>query len=337
MGLVAEPRLRPCHELWGEAIMSSELPALEEVQDAICTPYLPDGRWGVFHPSGEPIESALDRRGPEKGLIGQVAELDTTTSNFLGGEFIYGGRFNNHYGHFLVETVPRLWSISREGLLGRRIVMHNLKPGTAFTYPFAAAIFSSLGLTADDFVSIESATQFEHLAIPAVSYRQQAYAYHVFRDTCLFVGKTLLNNRLLAPCERPTYLSKTRLKGGVGHIVNEPEIESEFARNGVEIIYPEQLTLAEQILLFATRSHIFGTSGSAFHTSIFAPTNGKHIILNPTLSMNSNYALFDMLSGANAHYYWARGTTTLRDGGSFLTARSVPEPAEVVRALLGHL
>ncbi len=56
---------------------------------------------------------------------------------------------------------------------------------------------------------------------------------------------------------------------------NEPEIEERAQAAGYRVVYPETLSLAEQLKAFGAASHIFGPSGSGMLNTAFARTGAK--------------------------------------------------------------
>jgi capsular polysaccharide biosynthesis protein len=81
-------------------------------------------------------------------------------------------------------------------------------------------------------------------------------------------------------------------------------LESALQESGVDVVYPEEMTLFDQILLWNTRRTIIGCWGSAFHGMFFS-LNARDlgqktfIIYN---SVHSHYFAIDRLVGMNGHY-----------------------------------
>ncbi|MDR3049818.1 MAG: glycosyltransferase 61 family protein [Elusimicrobiota bacterium] len=70
-------------------------------------------------------------------------------------------------------------------------------------------------------------------------------------------------------------MSRTKLSGSK-FVIGEKEIEKIFKNNGFKIIYPEQLTIRQQIGLMKNCKHLAGIVGTALHLSLFAK-NGIEI------------------------------------------------------------
>ena len=66
------------------------------------------------------------------------------------------------------------------------------------------------------------------------------------------------------------YLSREKLAWKRDDVINEAELVEALTNAGVTVIYPERLSIPEQVAIFRRAKIIFGQCGSAFHTSFFA-------------------------------------------------------------------
>ena len=286
------------------------------------------------------MDWAVDFRGVERGTNTQLQLTQDSMraeETALDSCYIYGGRVHSHYGHFIINTLPRLWPLAVGRQPDLKILCHDsATPESWFTVPFIATILKALGLTPDNFVVFTRPTRLRRVIVPQTSLGEQTHGYYCFRALCHRISMMIGggNERV----ERtPVYLSKTKLAGGVGRIRNEFELEAALHKSGVEILYPELLTISEQIALFAQPRVIMGTTGSAFHSSIFSPPRSKIICLNQIHNVNSNFAIIDRLNGNTSEYYYQKNTTVTNDSASgFLTEFVLPDPNAAASDLL-HL
>ena len=77
--------------------------------------------------------------------------------------------------------------------------------------------------------------------------------------------KRLYVSRALSGLARPRYRSMS----------NEVEVENRLRAAGFEIVYPETLTLVEQIRVFSSATHILGPSGSGMFNTMFSPRGAR--------------------------------------------------------------
>lgn len=331
--------------MWGTATVYDSDPPVDREKDVYYLPWTPDGVWGLFNKHDRPVWPAVDFRLPTHELHGQRLVSYTTHTRVIEAAprdaYVYGGRFHPHFGHFLVECLPRYWTLADGGgprsLLrprGPKFVLHSTASADFFSgFPFARQIFSALGLTGDNFIFFDRPVRIPEIMVPSVSLQQQAFASRAFARLCHAVGRGLLGGLTPIRDDRPVWLSKSRLAGGVRRYADELEMEAIFKREGVEIVYPETLSLADQVALFMSRPRILGTLGSAFHVSIFAPPGSRMIMLSSGPVLNSNYMLLDNLNNNKAEYWYAPGTTEA-PGERFMLDVKLPDPVATAHALL---
>ena len=82
-----------------------------EVQNATILPLkhfdsddVSQGRGGVV----DSVDGYIGLSGVEGRIFGRY-EYDINSCDYIDSEIVYGGYLTNHWGHFLIESVPRLW------------------------------------------------------------------------------------------------------------------------------------------------------------------------------------------------------------------------------------
>ncbi|ACL60304.1 glycosyltransferase 61 family protein [Methylobacterium nodulans] len=313
-------RLRRCRELWGESTLVEARPALRIIEDAIYAPPDGAGRWGVFA-GGQRIAGAGD--GTSASLPPPEPAPEAT--------YLFVGALAPHYGHFIVDTLARLWPLLVwEGPRPRLLAFTPVPAGGA---DYAAAILGQLGVRPEDVSCFYQPMRLPRLLVPDPAFKEQAFVHRVFGDLCRAVGRSFWDGERL---ERPVYLSKTRLSSGIARIANEEAIVEELDRRGVEIVSPETLPFADQVRLFSTHRIVMGSTGSAFHTSAFAAPGRRLIGLNWMPRLHANFALIDGVSGHAAKYYFPVGTRYAAEGDTFHFGWLVRDPKQVAAELLAR-
>ena len=107
---------------------------------------------------------------------------------------------------------------------------------------------------------VESPVWFEHLIIPDAGYKIQKYFHPAHAEFLAVVPHEPVPGRKL-------WLSRSKLP----FLQNKsmPAVESRLADLGWTIIYPETLSISEQMANIATSERIAGEQGSALHSIIF--------------------------------------------------------------------
>ncbi len=324
-----------CERVNGDEFILRERPTTVEVEDAVMLPvtrgswYDSDHGWGVYK-DGRLVSEAAYRRGPGDMLVGQAAENHTQPVAVAPDDtYVYGGTVQPHIGHFLLSTLSWFWTDRRDA----KIVLHGYVPAAAlFTLPFVQQIFGALGLTPDHFVHFDQPTRIRRLIVPAPSFIERRLAHTVFGELCTGIGETLLAGR---PRQSgpPVYLSKERLAAGIWRIGNEAALSERLAAAGVETIFPETLSLAEQIDLFRSRT-VIGTMSSALHLSLFSPEPANMIALGRENLIESNFHLIDRLKNHRSRYFYPTAQVNLGYGASGLLTCDLTDPVGVAEDLL---
>jgi len=332
--------LRPCEGTWGECEVFADDPSVSLASDIIYVPFNLNQVWGIFNHDGTPVMDTVDRHGPDANTDGQVliAEQVVLQDCAISPErsYVYGGVISLHYGHFIVNSLSRLWHHSRQCNASLRVLFHGPgNPDIWFERPFLREMFAAIGIARENVIAFDRPTKISLLEIPHPSFQEQHYISKAFTELCNRIGRHIIEGMDMSRNDRPVYLSKTAMTSGVGRVVNEIVIENVLRSAGVEIFYPETLRLSDQIRIFSERSTVVGITGSSLHTSAFIPPYGRIIALSPTDRPNSNFALLDAANGTRSEYYYAHGTRVVADGKDrFLTNLELCNPEAIARDLL---
>lgn len=329
--------LQRCTILWGSADIHDDDPQVRVVDNCAYLPYSHGGVWGLFSSDGRPVLEAIDfREGvhvPGDQRLPDGDRIDVAAAEGSDTTYIYVGRINFHYGHFLVNTLPRFWNISKIKTPNTKILYHGpMSVEQIFSTPYVNTIFSMLGLAPRDFVRFASPTKIKHVVVPKTSFEEQRAGFATYKALCNDIGRRISHNKGLSENIETLYFSKTRLKSAVGIITNEIEVEEYMREKGARIVYPELLSFEEQLSLMSAADNIIASAGSFLHTSIFcSPRNIT--CLNVTEQINSNYTIIDRLNQNSAGYYYPTAMQVLPQQEGYLTARYLPDARAVAERL----
>lgn len=324
--------LRRCRVVWGTAERIAALPRLRTIADATYVPAQPDGRWGLFGPDGASIEAG---GGAEDETGNQArAFLPGPIETAPDGAYLYVGPMVTHFGHFLLGTVSRLWPLLASGAPRPRLVCHSLGPrGDWEALDAVTQVLARFDLPAADVISFDRPTRLPRVTVPDASLKEQAFAHAVYGDLARAIGRPFWEAATADTVSRPVYLSKARLASGISRMRNEDALCDALARRGVDIVFPETLSFGEQVRLLAERRIVLGTTGSAFHASVFSAPGRRIVGLNWAPHINANFTLTDVLNGNLARYYHPVGTRSAPAAG-FHFDWAVPDADAVASELL---
>ena len=207
---------------------------------------------GVFNASEELIESSLHEKGDFKNV-----PVYTKPVKRMHGTFIYAGLLqNSHFGHFLIESLSRLWPSHNLKIDGVVFISREQSETVA---PFVDSVFKKLGL--DNYQVCLESTEFESLIIPsqlAMEERGYVMGYPQIRN---FFSKLVVE----AKSFDKVYVSRSSLKRDEGGFLGEAILEKNLQNEGYHIVHPQNLTIDEQLKVYSNAQKIVFSDGSAFH------------------------------------------------------------------------
>ncbi|MGU3661031.1 glycosyltransferase family 61 protein [Methylobacterium fujisawaense] len=190
---------------------------------------------------------------------------------------IYLGHLMGHYGHFITETISTFWALPNWQF--SRVAFHKFLFGSQLK-DFMTPFFESHGVLTTDIYMIDRPTRFSNLLVPqrtfsinSFSHLQHAETARRVRDHVVRSQKGELTQR------RRIFLSRTRLPKDERSVSNARDIELIFREFGFDIIHPQELSIDEQIGLYAGATVLAGYSGSALHNCLFLSPNSLVIEL----------------------------------------------------------
>lgn len=226
---------------------------------------LKDRLSGVFADGNLLPESRLLRHGE---VI--IDKADYCPSPVYGGKCaIYGGYLFGHYGHFVLESLSRLWAIQS---LGKYPIVFASRINSLRSWQ--REIFNILGV--ENVIIIKKPTCFDELIVPSPGFQMadfftSKHARYLEKQECKVTKRKKL------------WLSRSSFRKKIHHadIVNESDIEHHLSNKGWEIIHPQNYDISEQLLILSEANSIAGIAGSAFHTLLFLKDyQGKVDIIN---------------------------------------------------------
>jgi hypothetical protein len=338
--------LLDCTEIHGRTVLHAHLPECGAFEDVIYMPVAgqaPElGRsYGLYRLDGALIEPAGRFRGPGRELagpaLGTAQRLLDIARQYEAPGLVYLGSFTSHYGHFLIDTLCRLWALRL--LPGQRvkILYHGIEtPEQIFGIRFAAEVFGALGFTAADFVKFDEPVLVRRVVVAAPAFEELSFSHSVFGAFLNEIGA-----KICGPAgpvdDRPVYLTKMHVRTGISHYVNEEEFAARLDRAGVEIIAPERLGLRAQIEVFRSRRTVTGLIGSAFHTAGFMPFR-KMLILNYGRLLWSNQVLLDQANGGRSDFVFdAEESVNEGPNGAFGNNFRMADPVRLAEDFLRRM
>ncbi|MEO0372627.1 MAG: glycosyltransferase family 61 protein [Pseudomonadota bacterium] len=259
-------------------ISSKELPPahVERLQNALVLPIVKGSSMacGVVRNDGRFCQ--MSRSLMSGARLSAVPDYDPTAfADIQPGRWLYAGIGRHHFGHFLVETLIRLWAAGyyRDELDGIVIVPNR---GMDFSNAIHRRFGPFLALLTDGLVAHlpSHPTRYETLLLPSPGFGPLNWisGTPIFRREI----RARVAAKLRPEGESKLYISRTQLGKGDKLVNQEARIEDAMRKAGYDIFYPEQHTIAQQLSRYMAATTIVGAEGSAFHLAPFAmPIGGR--------------------------------------------------------------
>lgn len=252
-------------------------------------------------------------------------------AKFVSGKSIYLGNYTGHFGHFLLESLSRVWALRQInapfGGYDNFIFHPFLHKSPAIKKFLPAKIsFDCFGIQQDKTIIINEPLRFESLTVPSSLFHINQNAHpdmaFIYKDIYEYCKSTKPStfNRLFNLLRHENgnfdhlYLSRRKTKG-YRPMANEKDVERIFLSSGFRIIHPEKCSFEQLVCMFQKSCVIAGIEGSGLHNSVFMRPH-QHVISIGTLREPSgnilNQQLCDALSNVQTHHIPFLGVTNYR-------------------------
>jgi capsular polysaccharide biosynthesis protein len=186
----------------------------------------------------------------------------------LTGTWLWAGMLFDHFGHFLVEGVSRLWGLSSdEGRAVDGVLFVPTRPRRqGGLLDFQRATLEAFDVTVPVRV-VDAPTRVERLVVPGQGLglgdmivgtpEMRAHARVHFGRTVVPRGPSRL------------FVARTAIASNGGALIGETVLARHLARQGYEVFEPERHDVAIQIARYKAARQIVVTDGSAAHLLAF--------------------------------------------------------------------
>ena len=215
---------------------------------------------GSFCPESATWRGSRPMMTPPEGPVVAARKLE--------GRHLYGGQLWAHFGHFMAESLSRLWALDHLKRKPESIVFLPKRPGRSGRLKaYQREFFKLLGIDIPVRV-LDQPTEVERLIVPGQGFGlgEIAAGTESFRS---FFSRNFATD-IAADGPADIYLSRSLLGGLEGSVVLEPLLEHNLEGEGYTIFHPQRHSLAEQVARYRAARRIIGLDGSAFHLFAFA-------------------------------------------------------------------
>mgnify|MGYP005829623403 FL=1 len=248
----------------------------------------------LYHHGRHVPEGALYRNGSiYRGNAAQAPSAVNRTQ----GRHLWGGPLFSHFGHFLTESLSRLWAVRDSGV--QSIVFSPKDPGRKRQDRLPDhqdLLLKCLHIDLPVRI-VHEPEEFEDLLIagPGFGLGPMAAGTPEFREflRAIAVPSDMTGRKRL-------YLSRSALPEKAGSILAERHLEQLLERQGFKIYHPQQHSITEQFATFRAARQIIGPDGSAFHLAGFVTDPGQSFTIIKRRSAPDHANIVDQLVAMGA-------------------------------------
>ena len=281
------------------------------IQDGYILPYCymsTDG--GIFDSEGCYVQGSnytdINSQNINLSSLAEKCGMSVSEAVHKHETVIFIGMGRKVWGHFITDSMRLLWFLRskeyRENFANCPLILFDSKyfelKGNWLR------MFEILGINTSLVTPITELTKYDKIILPDECFFFSEGAYH-FTSEYIEITDAVRNFAIAhsKPAHaKKIYYSCTKLRGGTSTAYGEDKLEKYFISKGYEIIYPEKLSLDEQLNALVHCESFASTIGSCSHNSIFLRDNTE-VILIPRANYLTEYQLaIDQVHQQNIHY-----------------------------------
>ena len=230
---------------------------------------------GVFDSGLNAIKSAEVRWDNFLLFKQKWCDIDKSNIEYVDKEVIYLGQTPGHFGHFLINTLDRAWPLTIDKYKDMSVVIVK----TYYNNESYYSLLEYLGVKKENIIILDKTAQFKSVLVPQRSFKHKEIISQQFSDTFEKIARNITKSY---PYDK-IYVSRTNfvnINNSGNVLFGEKQIENIFRQNGYHVIYPETLTIAEQIAYMKNCRCLAGVAGTALHLALFMQDCGEVIQIN---------------------------------------------------------
>ena len=275
---------------------------------------------GGFTESGEPVSAFFQRRGMqtarklyEKGYVEKADVINEPV--------VYLGQIRNHWGNFLFDSITRLWFVRDKTKAYKYVFLKtNIEVGEIHENCFR--FLELFGISKEQIYLIEKPTWLLEVIVPNLDLCPFDNWHKEYLDTI----QTVVNRATVFPdlTYDKVYFTRAKFAKKYKSDFGNELICDFFRINGFQIIYPEELTLDEQISVVNQCKVFASVCGAGAHNLIFSKNSPQTILVKRMDGYQEHQWFFDEMAGVEPVVYIDaytepfKGMYTTTMGGPYL-------------------
>ena len=261
-------------------ILPLKKPCINKYDNAVIVP-INDSDYkynGVFDKDGNYVHYTGKRKlgKAHNNIVPQYKKINTEYINL---RVQYLGYFNFHFGHMIVDSSIRMWSIGKCQDIDKYVCIadENTLPD------YYIDLLEAQGIKIENIMVLNNATRFREVLVPDCSYVMYEYTSDYFKvpfDKLIKYQMDKFQNSNLEYYEKIYFSRKKFVKNNKLYQYGEETIEKLFENNGFQILYPEELGIGKTIYYLQNCKVLATGVGTQAHNIIFAHDDIEVYIIN---------------------------------------------------------
>jgi capsular polysaccharide biosynthesis protein len=281
--------------------------ALREYTDALCAPHqvlisknmlLPDTyrHYTQPHLRNHYTKELNDYFAYYRGRLEPATELE-------GEYFFLVSEHPQHFGHLMTEQLSRLWAWEDvKALYPNAKALVSLKKGQQHLTTVERLVFTACGIAEDELVAIQGTARVQRVLAACPMFVNPTYAHPKLVAVWSQLSEALLTEAPLGHYSKRLFISRRHDR--MRRCLNSDDVHDLFARFGFNIVYPEDYSLSEQVMMFNEAQVIAGFAGSGLF-NLLTCREPKHVILvSATTYTARNEYLIGSILGHRLDVIW---------------------------------
>lgn len=249
---------------------------------------------GLYDRDGRFIPKS-GRRDFGGGYVESDRILDLTVADEISEDVVYLGYLMLHYGHFLIDSMIRFWIFVLHPEYRNYRIVYSYYRHTESLPAYADEILRTLTGAADDqMIFVDHPVRLTgRVIVPEWSYEPGSYIATPWQKTFDAVASKVTPKG----SGKRLYLSRGKLSSAGRQEFGERMVEEILQTGGFEILWPETMSLTEQIACYRSASLIVSTNGTLAHNILWCAPECRQVLLSRIPEKNMHQDAIDLLRG----------------------------------------
>lgn len=292
---------------------------IQKINNGVVYPRSDIAQGGVTYEDGKFVELSKVDAFLEHDCFGGSNNLGEISNQYKNKKVVYFGNFWKHWGHFLIDSISRIWVFLENNYDDYGICYTGHKIDGIYE-----EFLKLFGLDTNRLIHINQPEKFKEVLVPECSHMPGLYYtdewVKIFDKVIISALKECKDRNIQKHSKKIIFSRKNFLKiGRAPFEVGEANIIKLFQNNNFEVICPEEYSLIEQISIINNSDEIVSISGTLAHTLVFAKANTKLIQLKKYPEVNYRQIEINQCRNLNVYNIDVHISPFLvRNGGPFI-------------------